>query len=140
MTTKMTRRIWGYIQQPKTGAGLLYVALAFGVVRLWLLDFHHALSRNSAFLDAVLEMFSPSGPRGLFLAWTAVSFALSCWLAYILLRRRLSNKAMQRVLLIAVVHAAGAVRFYDWGLLLLAVMPLFALIPAVLFPQQPSRE
>lgn len=136
---KVTRRIWDYIQQPRTGAGLLYVALAFGVLRLWLLHFYHALSQSTGFTDALLDL-TLSGPRGLFFAWTAVSFALSCWFAYLLLRRRLSNRAMQRVLVVAVIHAAGAVRFYDWGLLLLAVMPLFALVPAVLFPQQSSRD
>lgn len=137
---KLSKRIWDYVQQPKTGAGLLYVALALGVARLWLLEIHAALAAGAEFPEAVRETFNLSAGHGLFFSWTAVSFALSCWLAYVLLRWRLSNRGMQRMLVISVVHALGAVRFYDWGLLLLAIMPLFALVPAVLFPQSSSRR
>jgi hypothetical protein len=129
-----------YLSQPENGAGLLYVALCFGILRAWSLNLAEATARGIALQDAVMEMIATSGPRGMFFLWTLVSFALGAWLAFLLLRRTLNQHAMRRVLLVAVVHAIGAMRFYDWGLLLLSILPLFAIVPALLLPRNPSAR
>lgn len=107
-----------YLLRPEVGAGLMYVALALGIVKLW--------------LARLVAGGALSLSENVHLAWTLVSFAICAWLALLLLRRTLPPRALRRVLLVAAVHAAGALRFYDWGLVLLAVLPLFALAPAVL--------
>lgn len=120
-------RVKSYVLQPEAGAGLLFVALAASVVKLWLTEI---VQRGFAGFIALF-----GGPYSLFLAWTAVSFAIGAWLAFLLLRRRLSRRALRRVLLVAVVHAVGALRFYDWGMMLLSVLPLFALAPRLLLSE-----
>lgn len=131
---KTLNRVKVYLSQPATGAGLLYVAVAFGVMRLWVLHLHAAITRGAGFTEELLRMLSGSGPREMFFLWTIVSFALSAWLAFLLLRRRIGRRLVQRLLLVAVVHAAGAIRFYDWGMLLLSILPLFAIAPLLLVP------
>lgn len=110
-----------YLLRAENGAGLLFVALAFAVLAHW--------ARHLAAGAALAE---PSGR--LFHAWTLVSFAVATWLAFLLLRRQLSQKSLRRVLFVAAVHAVGAFRFYDFGLVLLSVLPLFALLAATLLP------
>lgn len=122
--TKLVTRMKSYLLQPEVGAGLLFVALAASLLKLWLTEI---LQRGVEGFIGLLN-----SPYGVFLAWTAVSFALGAWLAFLLLRRRLSQRALQRVMLVAVVHAVGAIRFYEWGLMLLSVLPLFALAPRLL--------
>lgn len=119
-----------YLLQPENGAGLLYVALAFALLAHWA----QHLVAGASFVDALAWMFSAQSPERLFHAWTLISFAISAWLAFLLLRRRLTRRAMRRVLLVVLVHALGAIRFYDLGLMLLSVLPLFALLPAYLLP------
>lgn len=114
-----------YLLRPESGAGLLYVAIAAWVLIDWLVMFLHG--------DATRAV-----GYGTEQAWMAVSFAVSVWLAYSLLRRRPGPRALRRLTLVAVVHAIGAVRFYDPGLVLLSILPLFALVPAWLIPAQPS--
>ena len=119
----MIRKMKAYLARPENGAGLLFVALAFGVVRLWLL-------RQLAPTDL-------AGRDPLLLAWTAVTFAMAVTFAFLLLRRRLTHGMLRRVLFITLVHAVAGIRFYDFGMLLLSVMPLFALAPALLLPAVP---
>lgn len=114
----MLRKMKAYLARPENGAGLLFATLAFGVLRLWL-----------------LRQFAPPGivdRDPLLLAWTAVTFVMAVSFSFLLLRRRLSPGMLRRVLLITLVHAVAAIRFYDWGMLLLSFMPLFALAPALL--------
>ncbi|HEX6927799.1 MAG TPA: hypothetical protein VF267_01020, partial [Gammaproteobacteria bacterium] len=100
------------------------VALAASILKLWLADILEHGPRGFAALF--------SGPYGLFYLWTALSFAIGAWFAFLLLRRRLDRRALWRVLLVTLVHAFGALRFYDWGLMLLSVLPLFAIAPRLL--------
>lgn len=127
------KRAWirtrNYLLQPETGAGLLYAALAFGIARLWLIHIHRSMQEGADFAVVMQEMAGE-----LFFAWTLVSFLLGAWLAFVFLRRRAGPRMMQRILLVAVVHALGALRFYEWGLLLLSILPLFAIAPALLLP------
>lgn len=140
MTAKngLLRNVKIYLLRPEAGAGLLFVALAFGVLRLWVERLFVTAGMHP--YESLVQALSPENPRFHFFAWTVVSLALAAWLAFVLLRRRLTNRGLQRVLLVAVVHAVGAVRFYDWGLMLLSVLPLFALVPAVLLPPPNSRD
>ncbi len=122
----MLRTLKTYLARPENGAGLLFVLLALSVVRLWL-----------------LRLFGIDGAmRGdmLFNAWTLLTFAISAWFAFLLLRRRLQRRALRRVLLVTLVHVFGAVRFYDGGMALLSMLPLFALVPALLFPRDETGE
>ncbi|HEX6929685.1 MAG TPA: hypothetical protein VF267_10565 [Gammaproteobacteria bacterium] len=121
-------RTRSYLARPEVGGGLLFVALGAAVLKLWLTEI--LVRGPGGFADALFA----GGAQSVFFAWTAVSFGISAWLAFLLLRRRLSQRAMQRLLLVALVHAVGAFRFYEWGMLLLSVLPLFALAPALLFP------
>lgn len=112
-----------YLARPESGAGLMYAALALVIVKLWL-----------------TRLVGVAGfDRDFPLAWTVLSFLIAVWLAFVLLRLRLSMRALRRILLLAAVHAVGAIRFYDWGLMLLSVLPLFALAPAVLLAV-PARK
>lgn len=126
------KRIKRYLSQPLTGAALLYVALAFALAMQWL----ELLFSSGAGPATALERVFASSERTIFFAWTMVSFAVSAWLAYVFLRRRPASRALRRLLLVAVVHALGAIRFFDWGLTLLAVLPIFALLPALLLSAQ----
>ncbi|HEX7030257.1 MAG TPA: hypothetical protein VF254_06650 [Gammaproteobacteria bacterium] len=121
---KIGTRVKSYLSRPEVGAGLLFTALAATVLKLWLTEI---IERGAG---GFLGLFS--GPYGLFLAWTAVSFAVGAWFAFLLLRRRLTRRALRRVLLVTAVHAVGAIRFYDLGMMLLSVLPLFALAPRLL--------
>jgi hypothetical protein len=134
----IARQVRDYLLHPETGAGLFYVALCFGVLRMYLLAFVAANARGYELAETVRKLFSPNGPDGLFYWWALVSFALAAWLAYLLLRKRLGQAMLRRVFLVAVVHALGALRFYDWGMLLLSVLPLFALAPLLLLPRKPD--
>src|SRR5690606_15666911 len=96
------------------------------VLKLWLVEI---VQRGQSGFVALL-----GGPEGLFLGWTAVSLAISAWFAFLLLRRRLARRDLRRMLLVTAVHAIGALRFYDWGMMLLSVLPLFALAPRLLLP------
>lgn len=123
---KFTTRLKNYLLQPEVGAGLLFVALAATVLKFWLTEI---LQRGvEGFIGLLDSSYS------VFLAWTAISFAIGTWLAFLLLRRRLTQRALRRVMLVAMVHAVGAIRFYEWGLMLLSVLPLFALAPRLLLP------
>lgn len=121
---KILSSVKRYLLRPEVGAGLLYVAIAAWVLVDWLVIF--------------LRSDAPSVVYGTLQAWTAVSFAVSVWLAFSLLRRRPGPRALRRLLLVAVVHAIGAMRFYELGLVLLSILPLFALVPAWLIPAKPS--
>lgn len=127
MRTLVTR-IKRYLLHPQTGAGLLYAALA-----IWI------LADGAAGL-VTGERPPPAGIPDLALLWRMVSFAVSAWLAFVLLRRNPVRNALRRVLLVGVVHAAGAVRFYEPGMVVLSILPLFALLPAWLLPAGPDRE
>ena len=54
-----------------------------------------------------------------------------------ILMRRLA--LILALLLVAVVHAIGAMRFHELGLVLLSILPLFALLPAWLIPVKSSH-
>ena len=117
----VVRRLKRYLGQPEVGAGLLYVALAFWILERWLVQ---AVS-GGEFTVASLDF-----------QWDLVSLAVSAWLAFALLRLKPGPRSMRRLLLVAVVHALGALRFHDLGLLLLAVLPVFALLAAWLLPAE----
>lgn len=125
---RLAARVKRYLMRPEAGAGLMFTALAFGVIKMWLTWFVAARS------EPAMEILATPGPDRVLVAWTVVSFIVSAGLAFLLLRRRLSPRTLKRVLLITAAHAAGAFRFYDWGMMLLAVLPLFALAPALLLP------
>lgn len=127
-------RMKARLAQPEVGAGLLFVALAATILWIWLTEF---LARGPEGFLALLD-----GPQGLFLAWTAISFVLGVFLAFLLLRRRLTRRTLWRILLVTAAHAFGALRFYDLGLVLLSVLPLFAIAPRLLLfgPDDPPHD
>lgn len=116
MSLKQQLRAW--IGRPEAGAALLYVALALVVIKELVVHWMHGL---------------PLGAVGL--SWYLVSLLVAAWMAFTLLRRRPGPRAMRRLLLVALVHAIGAFRFFEFGMVVLAVLPLFALLPALLFPE-----
>lgn len=120
------KRARSHLAKPEVGAGLMFVALAASVLKLWLVEI---VQRGPGGFVALF-----GGPEGLFLGWTFVSLAISAWFAFLLLRRRLARRDLRRMLLVTAVHAFGALRFYDWGMMLLSVLPLFALAPRLLLP------
>lgn len=118
------KRARSHLARPEVGAGLMFVALAASVLKLWLVE---VVRRGPAGFVALF-----AGESSVFFLWTAVSLAISAWFAFLLLRRRLGRRSLRRVLLVTGVHVVGALRFYDWGMLLLSVLPLFALVPRLL--------
>lgn len=130
----MKIRLKNYLLRPETGAGLLFAAVALGTLRLWALHMWHAVTRDVGLLDVIGAMLT--GTNAAFFWWTIISFTVAAFLSFLLLRRRLSVRSLKRVLLIAAAHAAGAVRFHDVGLMVLSVLPLFALIPALMMPRR----
>ena len=124
---KMLSTVKRYLLRPEVGAGLLYVAIAAWVLVDWLVAFLHGSAPQTI-------------GYGTKQAWMAVSFAVSVWLAFSLLRRRPGPRALKRLLLVAAVHAIGAMRFHELGLVLLSILPLFALLPAWLIPAKSSHD
>lgn len=123
----LARRVKQYLLRPEAGAGLLYAALATWLLVAWaagMVTGTHTL---------------PAGASDLGTAWMLVSFAVSVWLAFSLLRRPQNRSSLRRLLLVAIVHAVGAIRFYEGGLVILSLLPLFALVPAWLLPARNVR-
>lgn len=122
---KLLSNMKNYLLRAEVGAGLLYVAVA-----------------SWTGVDLLLMFLRAGMPQTLTMqqAWLLLSFAVSAWLAFVLLRRRPGPRALRRVLLVAVVHAIGALRFHELGLVLLSILPLFALVPAWLIPAKPTNE
>ncbi|MBW3567460.1 MAG: restriction endonuclease, SacI family, partial [Proteobacteria bacterium] len=73
-------------------------------------------------------------------AWYMISLAVSAWLSFVLLRKKPGQRALRRLLLVAVAHAVGAIRFYEPGMLVLSILPLFALLPAWLLPVESTPD
>ena len=119
------RHIKDYVLRPEVGAGLFYAALA-----IWLAE--------EGFMGVVLGNEPLVPQMDVVTAWRLVSFAVAAWLSFNLLRRPTGQSALRRILVVASVHAIGAIRFHDLGMMVLSVLPLFALLPAWLLP--PTRD
>lgn len=129
----MKIRLKNYLLRPETGAGLLFAAVAIGTLKIWAAHLLRGLSPGIGVTDVVGAMLG--GVNATFYWWTVVSFLLACFLGFILLRRHPDRRRLKRILLVAAAHAVGAIRFHDLGMTVLSVLPLFALVPALLMPR-----
>lgn len=116
-----------YLANPVTGAGLLYVALAIWIV----------VKTTTRFMTGEWPLASITSTV---FAWYMISLATSAWLSFVLLRRKPGQRALRRLLLVALAHVVGAIRFYEPGMLVLSILPVFALLPAWLLPAESNPD
>lgn len=120
-------RVKRYLANPVTGAGLLYAALGTWIV----------VKTTTHFMTGEWPLASIASTL---FAWYMISLAVSAWMAFVLLRKKPGQRALRRLLLVALAHAVGAIRFYEPGMLVLAILPVFALLPAWLLPAESSPD